>query len=261
MGLGGKTEISANVGDFYLSLSGYVAPYASIVLTSEGVFLRATTADKAGYFYLSEVLVRRGLSSFCLQALDFKRIGESYTCFNIKPMNKSFSMSNIFLPPTLGLSRTEIGEGEEAIASGYSMPGALVTLFVNGEKLTSYADQTGYYQFKLKNLKAGKYELYAKATYEDKESLEPTKKLELRTLSWWEMLLAYLRDIWKKIVNFVTSISLGPLWLGLPLIILIIILIVKLWPERFSFIYQNKVFSLIPFRKKKHLHHSWFIGY
>ena len=81
-------------------------------------------------------------------------------------------MTDIFLPPTLGLSRTEIGENSEALAFGYTMPGAKVTLHLsNGQTLTTYADETGYYEFKIRGLKAGKYELYATAEYNNKESL------------------------------------------------------------------------------------------
>ena len=59
-GLGSK--VSAKVGDFYLNLSGYVSPFSSIILTSDGVFIRATTADQYGNFSISEVLIKSGFS-------------------------------------------------------------------------------------------------------------------------------------------------------------------------------------------------------
>jgi hypothetical protein len=254
------TKAFAQVGELYLSLSGWISPNASVVLTSDGIFLRSTVADSKGNFYISQVLIRSGFSHFCLEAIDFRRIGDSYTCFNISPAKEDVIMKDIFLPPTLGLSRSEIGENEEATAFGYTMPNATVKLYLSsGKTLETTADSEGYYEFKIKNLKAGKYELYAKASYQNKESLAPTKSLKLTSLSWWEMLMAFLRSIWERLVRFVTSVGLGSLWIAVPIIILIIILVLKIWPEKFTFIYDSKLLAWLP--RKKKLHHSWFMGY
>lgn len=254
--------VSGSVGTIYLNVSGYIAPYASIVLTSDGLFYRATVADKHGYFSISQILIKEGFSHFCLEAIDIKRIGESVTCFNFPPAKGLIDMKDLFLPPTLGLSRTEIGEGGTVIASGYSMPGAKVTIHLsNGKFLTTTADNTGYYEFKLENIKAGKYELYSTAEYNDKQSLEPTSRAKLTALTLWEQLWAFIRNTFDRIWRLLTSLSLGPLWIGIPIIISIIILILKIWPEKFTFIYNNKLIALLPRRKKKKLHHSWWMGY
>ena len=257
-----SVEVSGTVGGLYLNVSGYISPYASIVLTSDGIFYRATVADKYGYFFISQILIKEGFSHFCLEAIDIKRIGESVTCFNFPPATGGINMKDLFLPPTLGLSRTEIGEGGTVIASGYSMPGAKVTIHLsNGKFLTTTADSTGYYEFKLENIKAGKYELYSTAEYNDKQSLEPTSRAKLTALTLWEQLWAFINNTFDRIWRFLTSLSLGPLWIGIPIIISIIILILKIWPEKFTFIYNNKLMALIPWRRKKKLHHSWWMGY
>ena len=171
-------------------------------------------------------------------------------------------MKDIFLPPTLGLLRNEIGEGGEAIAFGYTMPGALVTLHLsNGKTYTTTADQTGYYEFHIKDLRAGIYKLFATAEYKNKQSLTPTKKIQLKALSWWEQFIAFLRDLWNAFIRFLTSVYLNPLWIAVPIIISIIILILKIWPEKFTFIYNNKLISILPHRRGKKLHHSWWMGY
>ncbi|MBI2075036.1 MAG: hypothetical protein HYT83_04340, partial [Candidatus Levybacteria bacterium] len=124
-----STEVTASVGELYLSISGFISPYASVVLTmQDGTFLRASVADEKGNFYISQVLIKRGFSGFCLTAIDFKRLGESTTCIKFPPASANIIMNNIFLPPTLGLSRTEIAEGSTAIAFGYTMPNSIVTL-------------------------------------------------------------------------------------------------------------------------------------
>ncbi len=257
--------VQAQVGQYYLNISGYISPYASVVLTIDGIFVRATVADSQGNFSISQVLIKAGFTSFCLEAVDFKRLGDSYTCFNVPPAKGNINMNNLFLPPTLGLSKNEIAAGGDALAFGYTMPGAEVTLYLSdGEKLTTTADSTGYYIFHIKGLKAGKYNLYAQANYQQKESLKPSKTVQLKALSLWEQIIAFIQGIINNISKFFTSLALGPLWIGLPILILIIILILKLWPEKFTFIYQSKlvIFATKAFRRSKRpLHHAWFIGY
>ena len=257
------SKVQAQVGEFYLNLSGFMSPYASIILTIDGVFIRATVADGNGDFYISQVLIKSGFDKFCLDAIDFKRIGESLTCINVPPAHGSITKKNIFLPPTLGLSKTSVFAGQKVLAFGYTMPNAYVTLNLgNGKTETVLADSTGYYVFTLSNLPPGTYNLFATAHYKNLESLSPTKKVQLKSLSWWDEFLQFLRDLWARIIAFLTSISLGPLWLGLPILIFIIILILRLWPERFTFIYENKLIIFFSEKKpKKHLHHYWMVGF
>lgn len=253
-------EVKASVGDFYLNLSGWMSPYASIILTSDGVFMGASVADKGGNWSFKDVLIRAGFSRFCLTSIDFHRLGESEVCFTIPPANQSISMKDIFLPPTLGLSRNEVPAGGKVLAFGYTMPGAKVTLNLsNGQKLETFADGTGYYVFELNNIPAGKYQLFATAHYHEKDSLKPSKTIELLSLGWWEQFLAWLRWLWGLLVGLFTSLGLGPLWIGLPLLLLIILLILKLWPERFTFIYESRLLGFLP-KHHKNLHHFWMDG-
>ncbi len=258
-----SSTVYGKLGDFYLSLSGYIAPFASIVLYTDGVYLRATTADQNGYFTISEVLVKAGLTRFCFDAVDFRRLGESYSCMTVPPIRENTTIKDIFLPPTLGLLRTTIEAGSSAVAFGYSMPNALVTLHFGNKTYTTFADNTGYYQFVIKDVKAGTYQLYATAVLDEKPSLEPEKKLTLKSLSLWEQFLEWLKELLNKIREFFTSLSFGPLWLAIPILILIIILLVKLWPQRFSFIYRNKlvIFFGDKFKREHPLHHKYFMGY
>ena len=261
----GPVSVSASVGEYYLDLSGWQSPYASIVLTSDGVFLRATVADSSGVFYLPSILIKAGFSHFFLEAIDYKKIGTSYTCFTIEPATGSITKKDIFLPPTMALSAYQIPAGKDVFAFGYTMPLAKVFLFVSdGKILTVQADKTGYYRFKIAHLQAGRYTFYTKAQYKGKDSLTPDKKLSLWVLSWWEQLLNFIKDLLAKLWLLLTSIALGPLWLGIPILILIIILLLKLWPERFTFIYQSAVVIFLTklFRRhpKHHLHHYWLLG-
>lgn len=257
-----SVDVQALVGDFYLNLCGWMSPYASIILSSQGTFMASTVADKGGNWAFKDLLIRRGFSSFCLTSIDFHRLGESEVCLDIPPAEGPVTMCEIFLPPTLGLSRNEVPAGGKVLAFGYTMPGAKVFLHLSdGRVLETFADGSGYYVFELDGLPAGEYEIYATAKYKEKDSLKPSRTLALKVLSLWDQFLAWLRWLWGLLVGLFTSLGLGPLWLGLPLLLLIILLILKLWPEKFTFIYESKLLAWLPGpHKEKRLHHWWMEG-
>lgn len=276
-GLGSK--VSATVGEYYLSVTGFTSPFASVSLYIDNIFIRSTLANEKGDFSISQVLIKLGLSKFCLKTADAKHLGESESCITIPAAKGSFAKRDIFLPPTLALSKNQIPENSSAIAYGYTKPGAEVTLVLsNGNKLNTKADATGYFQFILKNLKAGKYTLYATAKYNNIEAVGPSKSLSLNVLSKAGEVAESVGDFWKKLWKLLTSWGLGPLWIAIPIVILIIILILKLWPRqtwlrphqislrpvRFTGIFYSpkiaRLFDVLR-RRKRHLHHKWFIGY
>lgn len=256
-----KVTVSASVGEYYLNVSGYVAPFASIVLTSNGVFYRATVADRDGNFSLSGIRIKVGFSGFCLLAKDYHNLGESYTCFSFPPATGDITMKDIFLPPTLGLERSEIAAGSKAKAYGYTMPLALVRLHVNGKIYTTRADTDGYYEVIIDNVPAGSYSLFADATYNGKDSEQPSRTLTLKALPWWMQIINWLKDLLNRIWKFLIGIPFGALWLALPFLFLIPLLIIRIWPERFTWIYSNRLVYFISGKPRRLLHHAWFVGY
>jgi hypothetical protein len=136
------------------------------------------------------------------------------------------------------------------------MPGAKVILHLNQQLLITYADASGYYEFNLQNLAVGNYSLYATANYQQKDSLVPTKKLQLQALSVQQQVSQQIAKTagnwWDKLLKFLKDLLWNPLWLVIPIIILIIILIRKLWGKHLP----------VPIKKKSRLlHHSWWMGY
>ena len=258
-----NSTVSARVGEYYLNLYGYGSPFASIVLTIDGTVYRSAVSDENGNFSITGVLIRAGFDGFCLQAVDFKRLGESVTCFTVPPAKESVEMRDIFLPPTIGLQRSTIEAGGDAVIFGYTMPGAEVTINAdNGQSFTVMADETGYYEYTLENLEAGTYSLFATAIYQGNPSEAPSNAVKLTALTWWQQLLIWVRKLLERIVELFTALGLGPLWLVFPLIPLITWLIVRIWPERFTWIYNSKLYAFISGRKKRRqLHHAWFMGY
>jgi hypothetical protein len=253
--------VSASIGEYYLSVSGYIAPFASIALIIDGIYYRGTVADANGNFSITNVRIKAGFTGFCLQAKDFHNLGESYSCFTVPPAKGSIRKDNIFLPPTLALQRTEIAAGSSVLAFGYTMPGATVRLHIAGRILTVKADQNGYFVVTISGLKAGEYQLYADATYNGHDSVSPSRFLKLKALGLWEQFIALLIQLWKWLVGLLIGTGIGLLWIGIPLIIFIFFLIGKIWPERFTTIYNSKLVMFFAGRKRKKLHHAWFVGY
>lgn len=262
-GGGLSSRVAGTVGDLYLTISGYASPYASVSLYINNIFVRGGMANQKGEFYISDVLIRDGLTSFCLKTVDFRHVGESESCFKTPPAKESITKNAIFLPPTLALSKNDIAEGETTIAYGYTMPGSDVVLHLdNGKIYNLKADKNGYFRLELKGLKAGKYALFATAKYKTLTSSSPAKKLKVHVLSVWEQFLKFLRDLFDKLLKIFTSWSLGVLWLVIPIIILIIILIIKIWKDKFILIFRHVlrfIYFLIP--RKRKLHHAWLFGY
>ncbi len=242
------TNVSASQGKYYVNISGYVSPFASIVMSQGSIFMASTVADPKGYFILNNVFVNEGFTDFCMEAIDIKRVGDSYTCIKIDPVFKDTSKEGIFLPPTVGLSGQKINPGSSVFASGYSMPNAKVIINISKDiKIDVLADQNGFYKYEIKDIPAGKYSLFATATYEKKNSEKPTRTKDLEALSLGGLLQQNLLII----MLIVLIVIIG--------IILLLILLSKRL--------RNKIKSIIlrkPMPKKKIAppkHHSWFLGY
>ena len=252
--------VSAHVGAYRLDISGLASPFASVILRSDGVFYRSTTADENGFWEIDDISINKNFSQFCLEHIDFRNLGSSIACFRVPPAKDDITRKDIFLPPTIGLQRSQITAGGNAVVFGYTMPHATVTVHLqNGKSYEVTADEHGYYELTLKNLAAGKYELFATAVYHGRHSENPTTTVKLTALSWWQQILEWIKNFFIWLWSILTGLGLGPLWFILLLIPLIIYLIVRIWPEQFTFIYDSQIYVF--FHKKKQLHHAWFVGY
>ncbi len=257
-----SVQINASVGEFYMDLSGSIAPYASVVLISNNIVLRSTVADANGYWYISQILIQQGFSSFCLDAIDYKRLGESYTCFSVTPATENIVKQNIFLPPTLGLQKKTVDQGGVAIAWGYTMRGGTVTLHLSdGRVITVNADSEGFYEVHAPVPAAGTYELFADATYHGASSLKPDRNITLTVLSVGQQVINRGKGTVNQVGKFLIGTPWGFLWLIIPILILIIILLKKLKPEWFTWMdgAWNSVHAYVPFMHRK-LHHHWMKG-
>ena len=249
-----STTVNASVGGVYLSISGYTSPYASIVMTSNGQFIRSVVADALGNFFISQILVRENFSNFCLSVTDFKRLGEAEACLDINPVTTDTTIDNIFLPPTVGLLKKEISAGDQAVIYGYSRPNSTVIIkSKDGNAYTAQTDSTGYYSITIKNVQAGTYSFLAYGKLDNKESLPPKKGIDLTVLSLPQQVGKKIEKITTSGTALLTSTIIGFLILLLLLIIIIIIIIILiLRPKLFRSIFDK-------LHRQKGLHHDWLL--
>ncbi len=249
-----STVVTATVGQFHLSVSGFQSPYASIILkTDTGIFLGSTTADSKGYFSISNILINSSVLRYCFQAVDFKRIGESDACIDIAgPINGDVSKTDIFLPPTIGLSKKQISAGQNAIIYGYSMPGATVYLDIEGKVITITADDSGFYTYTYAKVPSGIFHISATASLADTKSLTPTNDVVLESLSVPQEITNGGKKVVEQIKKKVPFNLLPFLLIALALLVAIGILLYKLrlhfWMIFIDFL-----------RRRKRMHHDWFL--
>lgn len=249
----GSAVVTATVGQFYLSIEGYQSPNASVVIqTLSEIFLNSTTADGNGYFIIPNTLITDDFPGFCFVAIDFRRIGESHSCVEIENViTENQVYSDIFLPPTIGLSRRLITAGEDAQVYGYSMPFAQVDIDFDGEIITMQADETGYYEYIFEDAPAGVYTFSSRAKLSGVDSLEPRNKAVLEVVTIQDQIrddiTGFIEDIEQRFPGAILLFSL--------LILLIALLIALLLKTKPKFLYAFFDF----FKKRYPMHHDYFL--
>lgn len=239
------TELQASVGNYKLLVAGYNSPFASIVLSSESVFMASTVANKEGEFFIENVLINKGMTEYCFEAIDGRRLGESFTCIKLPPASGDIEKREIFLPPTVGLSGRKINPGASITASGFSMPNSEVILNISEDIiLKATSDESGYYKIEIKDIPAGRYNIFATAKRGEVDSEIPTKKILVEAFSTGDLISQNLI----KILLIILFILL--------LIILLILLLSKRVRDKLK---KKKVTSKT--RKLGSKHHKWMFGY
>ena len=251
-----KVDVNAHVGEFKVSIAGLASPNASVILKDEkNQFLASTVADSAGGFGFAEVNVKNGFSGFCLEQIDFKRLGESAGCLNFEPIQKSEEFREVYVPPTIGLYKTQINANDEALIYGYSMPEAQVNVKIKENQTVDVAaDKGGYYEYEFDKVPAGTYELESRGKYQNKDSLEPKKSAKLVARSSGDQLVTRAEEIGKTISDLLTTSIFGFLMLLFFLLIIIIFLIILLKRGGMAYL-ADKL-------KPRHpLHHDWLLEF
>ncbi len=162
---GGKTLTTV---DFF----GVTSPYALVSLTKFGRVVAIAQADAMGNFTFRLSALPIGTYDFGLFAED--RFGRYTLTSNLSLSLVARSITtveNIFLTPTISISRRDIMPGQNMMVFGETAPNSLVQLYLGSELINQvvYSDNNGFWQMELDStdLAAGPQSIKAKALTTD----------------------------------------------------------------------------------------------
>lgn len=124
-------------GDAQVIISGTGAPNATINILVDGKQAASTRAGAAGNFSFTIEKIARGVYTFGVFAVDAQsgRSGTFSTAFTVVGARTS-SLSNISLSPTIRVTPDPATAGSPITASGFTIPGATVTVENERDKAT-----------------------------------------------------------------------------------------------------------------------------
>jgi len=239
------TDVSAQVGDYYLTAGGTIEGQATVILTtSNGQQMATTVALSSGTFSFSQILIQNGFSGFCLKATSSVSFASSTVCFTFPPASSDIIVKDIVIPIQ---SMSSTPSSQVPVATGYTVPNAIVTIQLpDGTSLKTTADASGYYQFfrtsSLVSLSPTGTFLQTRAGEESSPSISESDPASSATDRNNDAEGDGLSGFVKYIV------------LGIFLIVFVLLLVLL----------RKKIARLMRMLKKepqKKLHHSWWFGY
>ena len=156
--------ITAIVPETTVTFSGF-APASSTVTIKEGGSSIGTATTSPGGTFTKTIISSPGLHDFSLYYTDTAGRTTPETYFNgiNLPAHVDTPVSNIHLPPTIALSKSQISQGESTLVFGQGAPGSTVHVFLNGaEKFNGVIGGGSDWQFLLSSgYSTGANSLYA----------------------------------------------------------------------------------------------------
>ncbi|MDP3993778.1 MAG: dockerin type I domain-containing protein [bacterium] len=161
-GGGGSSTILAGS----LNIKGLSSPGATLIILRNGNIVATATADNQALFETSLTGITPGLHNFGLYAIDREGIKNATYSFQKNIVHSVVSSVTAVLSPTSRLSHTIIKQGENLTASGYTMPNAEVSIWVDSKIARSAnSNQAGFWNgiINTSALALGKHEIKVQA--------------------------------------------------------------------------------------------------
>ncbi len=236
-----SVQVTATIPYYWwLELTGWTSPYASVELSMEQVVKRVTTADSEGRFTF-RIALPRTLAPFCLIATDVSNISSHPLCLAPPPPEFDILIKEVVMPPTLKIDRGKIAKGETVAAQGYTTLNSEVVPYLFEEKPRGFrfprvfaaevpkpqvkSDQNGFYQLNLPTSEIGKNRIFVGSIFLANPSPKSTT-LVFDVLSWWRMILeriiTFLANLFWLLIKFLTT-PWGIILLEIGIIVLLLV--------------------------------------
>jgi len=157
--------VVATVGDTVLVLTGYTSPNSLVTFVENSAIVGNTISDAEGVFTKEFTGLSPGPKTISLYSIDpVSRITKTIEFSMVIVQFQTYTISDIYLPPTLEINKTSYLNQDTLIATGYSYKDAIVNLEISGQegytKLVQ-ADSQGLFQteVKLDEFEAGTYQI------------------------------------------------------------------------------------------------------
>ncbi|MEK7115021.1 MAG: hypothetical protein AAB847_01540 [Patescibacteria group bacterium] len=167
-GGGGGGGGGGGSGGSIINFSGTAFPSGIVTLLQDAQVVATSTANSlSGQFYLSVGGLAPGNYIFGIYASDLDCRRSSIISYNIDiPSATTVNVTNIFISPTIVVSKSEVSRGRIIAAFGYTAPVADVSLFISGAGYGQVQSQTNGRYFHYLNtapLSLGEYSAQTRA--------------------------------------------------------------------------------------------------
>lgn len=224
-----STQVSAFIGEFRFSLTGYTSPYARVIFEGQGIF-DETFADKYGKFTFLNRFSPLSSREACLTAHDTDGRSTRPLCLPPFSVKKNVVIGPVLLPPTVSVTQDVYLVHDYGGLSGKAAPDSSVAIDLYSDNtkipLTTYTDASGDYSISLPTEREKTLRAYSINHYADLISDKSTT-LTMHILPVWQYILKSLTLIARYLKDF-----------ALPLILLVECLILVglfLWGRHHSY--------------------------
>lgn len=170
-GGGGGGSLPPSIVNSTVNFSGRAYPGSLVTVLRDGQIVAQSPADPGANFFISVSNLSAGTYNFGLSAQDYQGRNSLISSFTLTVSSGTVvSISNIFISPTIAVSKNNIILGENLLIFGQSVPDSEVTIQVNSEEtifLNTLADEQGayLYNFNTSPLSLGQHSAKSKSAY------------------------------------------------------------------------------------------------
>ena len=194
---GKDVNVSASIGEYRFTITGYTSPGAQVVIEGQGVY-DETTADRNGRFAFINRFSPFRPREACITAQDVNGRITLPLCLPHFPTQKNVNIGPLLLPPSLSVDSNSYTVNAFGILSGKAAPESIVEIklakrsSVQSIDLTTNTDRHGNYSFTLPTQKAEAVHIFSRNYFKDLQS-DKSLTLTFTILPFWLFIIEKLK--------------------------------------------------------------------